>query len=72
MLHVFADLQKTELEWKQMRWIDDAVQKGRNVDLGTDILLPIKTLRDVVSKQMEQEAIKRQRESKSFTLKCQK
>ncbi len=46
-----------------MRWIDDAVQKGRDVALGTETLLPIKTMRETVTKQQEQIA-KRQRESK--------
>ena len=55
--------QKTELEWKQMRWIDDAVQKGRDVALGTETLLPVKTMRETVTKQQEIIA-KRQRESK--------
>ena len=55
--------QKTELEWKQMRWIDNAVQKGRDVALGTETLLPVKTMRETVTKQQEIIA-KRQRESK--------
>lgn len=46
-----------------MRWIDDAVQNGRDVALGTEILLPVKTMREVVGKQQEHFA-KRQRESK--------
>ena len=50
-----------------MRWIDDAVQKGRDTDLGTETLLPVKTVRDIVSKQLEQDAVKRQRESKTFS-----
>jgi hypothetical protein len=54
---------ETELEWKQMRWIDDAVQNRRDVALGTDILLPVRTMREVVAKQQEHLA-KRQRESK--------
>ena len=49
-----------------MRWIDDAVQKGRDVAMGTEILLPVKTMRETVTKQQEQ-ITKRQRESK---LKC--
>ena len=46
-----------------MRWIDDAVQKGRDVALGTEILLPVKTMREMVTKQQEH-ITKRQRESK--------
>ena len=46
-----------------MRWIDDAVQNGRDVALGTEILLPVKTMREAVGKQQEYYA-KRQRESK--------
>jgi hypothetical protein len=46
-----------------MRWIDDAVQNGRDVALGTEILLPVRTMREVVAKQQEHLA-KRQRESK--------
>ena len=46
-----------------MRWIDDAVQKGRDIGMGTEILLPIKTIRETVTKQQEHIA-KKQRESK--------
>ena len=68
MLHVNVKLiptQKTELEWKQMRWIDDAVQKGRDLGMGSETLLLVKTIRDVVSKQQEQDAIRRQKESEA-------
>ena len=58
-------MQKTELEWKQMRWIDDAVQKGRDVDMGGETLLPVKAIRDIISRRQEQEVVKRQRESES-------
>ena len=46
-----------------MRWIDDAVQKGRDARMGAQSLIPVKTIRDVVSKQQEQEVVQRQRES---------
>ena len=46
-----------------MRWIDDAVQKGRDARMGAQSLIPVKTIRDVMSKQQEQEVIQRQRES---------
>ena len=45
-----------------MRWIDDAVQKGRDLGMGTETLLPVRTIRETVTKQQEQTA-KRQRES---------
>lgn len=41
-------LQRTEQAWKQMRWIEDAVQKGRDVSAGVETLLPLRQLRDAV------------------------
>lgn len=37
-----------------MRWIEDALQKGRDTTLGTDTLLPVKKIREAINKQNEQ------------------
>ena len=39
--------ERTDSAWKEMRWIEDAVQKGRNQTTATSSLLPVKILRDV-------------------------
>ena len=41
--------ERTDAAWKEMRWIEDAVQKGRNQATvsSASSLLPVKVLRDV-------------------------
>ena len=41
--------ERTDVAWKEMRWIEDAVQKGRNQATvsSASSLLPVKVLRDV-------------------------
>ena len=49
-------MQRKEQAWRQMRWIEDAVQKGRNNELGTDALLPIVMVRESIEKQRKEAA----------------
>ena len=48
-----------------MRWIDNAVQRGRDVAMSSESLLSVKTIRETVAKQQKQVA-KKQRESKQW------
>jgi hypothetical protein len=40
--------EKTDLAWKEMRWIEEALQKGRNPSTPVTSLLPVKMFRDAV------------------------
>ena len=40
--------ERTEQAWKQMRWIEEAVQTGRSQSAGVETLLPVKTFREAV------------------------
>ena len=39
-----------------MRWIEDAVQKGRDQESGLDTLLPLSLVRENVEQQMKESA----------------
>ncbi len=45
-----------------MRWIEDAVQKGRDHGAGCDTLLPMSTVRATVEEQMKEIAKLREEE----------
>ena len=40
--------ERTDQAWKEMRWIEEAVQKGRDQSASPNTLLPVKTFREVV------------------------
>jgi hypothetical protein len=50
----FLIQQRTEQTWKQMRWIEDAVQKGRDHQAGYDTLLPLSLIRQNIDQQMKE------------------